>query len=72
MEWEVILKWLPKLMQGATLTLELTAISSPPVSAPLSMTTSLPRTALGKTCTLILFFDFWATNSANFSKAKLV
>ena len=27
MEWEVILKWLPKLMQGATLTLELTAIS---------------------------------------------
>ena len=27
MEWEVILKWLPKLMQGAALTLELTAIS---------------------------------------------
>ena len=27
MEWEVILKWLPKLMQGATLTLELTAVS---------------------------------------------
>ena len=27
MEWEVILKWLPKLMQGATLTLELTTIS---------------------------------------------
>ena len=27
MEWEVILKWLPKLMQGATLTLELVAIA---------------------------------------------
>ena len=27
MEWEVILKWLPKLIQGATLTLELTALS---------------------------------------------
>ena len=27
MEWEIILKWLPKLIQGATLTLELTAVS---------------------------------------------
>ena len=27
MEWEIILKWMPKLIQGATLTLELTAIS---------------------------------------------
>ena len=27
MEWEVIIKWLPKLAQGATLTLELVAIA---------------------------------------------
>ena len=27
MEWELFLKWLPKLIQGATLTLELTALS---------------------------------------------
>ena len=27
MNWEVIIKWLPKLAQGATLTLELVAIA---------------------------------------------
>lgn len=27
MNWEVIIKWLPRLMQGATLTLELVAIA---------------------------------------------
>ena len=52
--------------------LELTAISRPPLCAPLIITTSLPSTALGKTCTLILLPDFRATMSPNISNANVV